>query len=303
MRHPLLGPEIKLRRASHHLVELEQNEKRFFAETACRIAFDTETKPGHKLAKIVLDATPPEIMHVLAGEIIYQLRSSLDQTAVAFARLSRGPTKPKAVYFPTGDSPRGFLKACRGLYKPSKKIPFYGGLRHFDHDLRKAILRTRPYAGGNEELRAIFPMAQIDKHMELIAIGAAGSISLMSDISITGANTGFILSPPGDLNKGVIFSDLTPTGSITLNNANAKIEVSGQVNTGDIEPYSNRPLVPLLRSMLEAVIDAHQSFEDLLIRRGDIPPRITYWPSNVECLEDGTIQRARIVANPNPIEQ
>ena len=265
MPDPLLGPRIKLQRAQHHLVELERTERQFFEANPCRIVFDTESQPGHKLAKIVLDARPPEIMHVIAGELIYQLRSALDQTAVAFARLSSGPTKPKQVHYPTGESWRDFKAKCCGVDKSGKLV---GHLRHFDGDLRKAIMRTRPYNGGNETLRAVFRMANIDKHMELIAIGASGGIRGMKDFNISGAHIGLLIGPDGNLNEGVVFSDLLPEGTITPKNAQAQIHVAGQVTLGDVSPYTREPLVPFLRSMVEEVGRVHARLEALLVETG-----------------------------------
>ena len=140
MSDPLLGPRIKLERANHHLIELERTEREFFEQNPCRIVFDTKTQPGHKLAKLVLDARPPVIMHVLAGELIYQLRSALDQAAVAFARLSRKSINVKKVQFPTGDSWRDFRTNCGAFDRHGNRVGF---LRNFDGDLRKAILRDR----------------------------------------------------------------------------------------------------------------------------------------------------------------
>jgi hypothetical protein len=287
MNEPLMGPRIKLERANHHLIELETAEREFFDANPCRIIFDTDTKPGHKLAKIVMEARPPEIMHVLAGEIIYQLRSALDQTAVAFARLSKGPTKPKKVYFPTGQNFSEFRSACVSITRIQKfcaktGAPYtesgkpVGKLLHLDGDFRKAILRTKPYDGGNEVLRAVFIMANIDKHMELIAIATSGEMTGVSDFSFLGCNE-LIVGGPDNLNNGVLFCDLKPDGSIAPNNSNAKIHTSGQITLGDIGPtLSGKPLVPLIRSMVEEVGRVHKGFEDVLIDRGDMPQRIIY---------------------------
>ena len=262
---PLLGPRLKLERASHHLSQIAHLEQHFFTSNSPRLVFDTESKPGHKLVKIVLEAKPPELVHVLTGELIYQLRSTLDQIAVEFARLSKGPTRPKDVYFPTGDSFKGFVSSCKSYNSKKKRLT--GNLRHFDADLRKAILKTRPYSGGNETLRAVFQMANIDKHMELIAIGAAGGLAAMSDFNIVGGYTGLMLTGPGDLSRGVVISDLKPHGSITPKHANAQIQFSGKITLGDNVPYAHQPLVQFLNSMLQETKRVYASLRALLDRR------------------------------------
>ena len=98
MSHPLSGPRTKLDRANHHLFELERAERDFFNANPVRFGIELDPKTGHKLAKFFLDAPLPDIFHILAGEAIYQMRSSLDQIAVALARMSAD--KPENRTFP-----------------------------------------------------------------------------------------------------------------------------------------------------------------------------------------------------------
>jgi len=109
-------------------------------------------------------------------------------------------------------------------------------------------------------------MANIDKHMELIALAASGGIRGMNDFKFDGG--GLQLIPNGNLNEGVVFSDLSPEGTITPKNAQAKIHVAGQVTLGDVPPYAREPLVPFLRSMVEEVGRVHARFEAVLVETG-----------------------------------
>ena len=261
----LPGPRLKIARAKALLSALQQIESQFFNDARCSIIYDTETTPGHKLAKVKLDTPTPEMMHVLAGEIIYHLRSSLDQTAVAFARKSSGPTRPNHIYYPTGENFKSFVNNCKGFDR--KRNKFTGNLRYFDRDLRRAILRTRPYDGGNEPLRAVFRMANIDKHMELIAVAVRGGINSMSYFTTQGAFVGHMINGPGDLREGVVFSDLMPTGTITPNHPDARITVRGKISVGGDGPYAGSELLPLLAAMVEALSKAHDQFTEVLRAR------------------------------------
>lgn len=264
---PLIGPRIKLRRAAHHVNELSSMEADYFAKNSGKIITVAGDKPGHKIVKIVMDAKPPEDIHVLVGEIIYQLRSALDQTAVAFARLSKKQPNPKSVYYPTGDSLKGFRKSCLHFDDKGRAA---GNLLGFDADLRKAILRTRAYDGGNDNLRAIFRLANIDKHMELIAISIGGGLGDLDGFSI---NKGQIfVGPPGNLSAGVAFAELFPGGSIERSRPDSNITMSGRICLGGGSAYDGRQLVPLIKAMLSAGTQAHDLFVRVLTDRGDLPP-------------------------------
>ncbi|MDJ0279017.1 hypothetical protein QLH51_19735 [Sphingomonas sp. 2R-10] len=266
---------MKIDRARALLAELQDIETRFFSEARCSIIYDTQTNPGHKLAKVKLDTPTPEIIHVLAGEIIYHLRSSLDQVAVAFARNSSGPTQPKNTYYPTGDNFRSFVKSCKGFDR--KKGRLTGNLRHFDTGLRKAVLRTRPYDGGNDQLRAVFRMANVDKHMELIAVAVRGGINVMQNFTIKGAFVGYMVNGPGNLGEGVVFSDLMPEGSITPNHPNAKITVRGKICLGGDGFYAGNELLPFLTSMVEETAKSHDNLRQAIAGGDEQPPSNVYF--------------------------
>jgi hypothetical protein len=252
MLDPLLGPRIKIERAREHLVAIRHLEREFFDTNSCKIVYDEVSRPGVKLAKIVLEARPPEIIHVLVGELIYQLRSALDQTAVAFARASAKNTRIKEVYFPTGDNFRSFIAACRK--SPGSKKRLSGALRYMDFDLRRSILRTRNYDGENDILRGVFRLANVDKHLELIAVGAHGHISKMNDFTFRNVMRGFIADGLyHNLKDGIIFSELLSDGSIEKNNSQASIHISGLIMLSNLPPYSDIPLIDNLEAMVMAV--------------------------------------------------
>jgi len=256
MVDPFKGPRLKLARAYDHLVDLERTERQFFEQNPTRIDFDLSSEPGHKLARIILDAAPPEIMHVIAGELIYQLRSSLDQLAVAMARMSIAKPNPKKVKYPCGDRLSDFKAKCKR------------DLAGFDRDFVKEIIRTRPYDGANDTLRAVFRMANIDKHMELIAMGTTGGFAGLADFKISGAFAAFRLDGPGDLQRGVVFSDLFPEGTIEPTHPEAKINFTAEITVGDVGVYEGKGLIPFLRSMLEETRRVYERFEALCVATG-----------------------------------
>jgi hypothetical protein len=283
MTEVLQGPRLKLQRARQLLVSLRKAEQAYFKDSPCRIVYDDVSKPGHKLAKVKLDAPPPEIIHVYSGEIIYHLRSALDQTAVAFARLSGGKARPKEVYYPTGNSFKSFVNNCKSVApkKPGQPIKLMGNLRYFSPRLRRAILQTRPYDGANDSLRAVFRMANIDKHMELIAVSASGQLNGMINYTIRDANIGIIMGESGNLNEGVIFSDLTPNGAIEPKSKDARLTARGEIVLGNVGIDSGKPLVTLLSTMIAAVESAHESFERVIGYARPVNPRTGMQSTNI----------------------
>lgn len=235
--HRLAGPQIKIKRAHQHLQNLQKFEKIFFDQSSPVIDIRYDDKVNRKLVKIRLEAAVPEIIHVISGELIYQLRSALDQLAVAFARMS--VLKPNAtnIYFPTGDNIRAF------------NASILKNLVDVDFDLVEKIRQTCAYDGGDEILRAVFRMANIDKHIEMIPAATSGQLSVLSHFTISGAHTGLIIGVPGSLYDGVVISELMPDGIFMPNNPDAKIHVDGQFMLGKASIYEGKPLISFLNDM------------------------------------------------------
>ena len=260
MPYDFRGPLLKLDRANHHFVDLEGSEREFFQKNAVSIVIEDKPKGDGKFVKIRLDPPPPEIMHVIAGEIIYHLRSTLDQIAVAFARLSLAKPNSSKVHFPTGENLPDFEGHCK-IY-----------LAGFDQDLADQIIGTKAYDGGCDTLRAVFRMANIDKHFELIPAGASGRLMGLEGFTIANAKTGLIIGGAiQSLKDGIVISDLGPRGIFMPNKPKAQIHVAGCVTLGEAAIYNGKPLIPFLRSMIDKTTQVCASLREHCIKTGRTP--------------------------------
>lgn len=241
---PFHGSKIKIERAYHHLVGLQKAEVRFFADNAADLIIEDDPQGPNKLAKLRLDAPIPDLIHVVAGEAIYQLRSALDHIAVDLGRISALRPNIKNIYFPTGDGLTGF-EASRNK-----------NLAGIDHDLIEQIDQLQPYNGGNDDLRAVFAAANIDKHLELIACGPAGIFQGLTRYRMN--NCKFLVVKPGPLNSGVVVAEILSGGEIAPIDSNAKVHASGIILLDNVAPYSGQPLVPFLVKLANATRDAHE---------------------------------------------
>jgi len=110
--------------------------------------------PNWVVGKIALPFAPPESA-ALVGDIIHNMRTSLDHMASELARLN--DKSDKNVYFP-------FAENAGELEEQIKRRKFtYCGSDAV------ALLRTfKPYRHGNEALRSIHDLDILDKHRSLI---------------------------------------------------------------------------------------------------------------------------------------
>jgi len=118
-----------------------------------------------------------------------------------------------------------------------------------DCDLVKLMIRDKPYSGGNKDLRFIFYLANIDKHLELIPAANYGKIKGISHFSIKNAISGMVFSGGlHSLTEGIIISELGEHGSITPKRPDAKIEVAGAITFSNVAGFDGRPIGSTLNS-------------------------------------------------------
>ncbi|MFC7498650.1 hypothetical protein ACFQRC_05385 [Enterovirga sp. GCM10030262] len=151
------APFLKLERAKHHLAELEASLVEFFATPVPISRFEpwqnADGTWGMEIASEPHD--PPPMTATILGDIIHNLRSSLDLMACALA-LQRGES-PDGVHFPFAGEEDDLDLMIR-----KRRFNLCG------EDAVRLLKTLRPYKGGNLELRAIHDLDIIDKHRSLV---------------------------------------------------------------------------------------------------------------------------------------
>lgn len=178
MDHRLRGPVLKLNRAGGSIEQLD-SEIRSFSEThRYQIVYEVDEERQETVVRARFKNELPEEFDVLAGEILFSLRSALDQLVCAIAA-KEGQVEFKEFYFPFANSKKVFESK-----DTTKKVA------KLSETARNTLLGYAAYPEGNKFLWAINQLNLIDKHRELIAVGAVAR-----NVTITGGvfNSGIIL--------------------------------------------------------------------------------------------------------------
>jgi hypothetical protein len=151
---PFRASFLKLERASRHVDEFKEVAAAYIAsEPATPTLGKTQdgrpTIEGWRLKGV------PDALSTIMGDIVHNLRASLDLMASELAR--RNHESDKDVYFPFAESEDQMGKM---IIK-----------RHFDRAGEAAVKLLKeiaPYKGGNVDLRAIHDLDIHDKHRALL---------------------------------------------------------------------------------------------------------------------------------------
>ncbi len=187
MVHPLDGIRGKIQRADEHIRNLNAEITAFLSENS----YSTTSEPDHDARESVLRVVgpePPLRFSVTAGEIIHQLRSSLDHLVWQLV-LQNGKIPTQEHQFP--------ICSTLDKYENSRKR---GRTKGVSASAAALIQGCQPYHKGKDferhPLWVLREMDDTDKHRLLVVVGAVASLrevavgSEQGDLEIIG------LSPP-----------------------------------------------------------------------------------------------------------
>lgn len=155
------GACSKIERAVTHVQDLREKITAFLDTRPLELF--TATGPDQHEACIKVRATRevPIDIAILSGEIIYALRSALDQLTCALAS-QNGHSDVSSTYFPIAGTKDDY-DSKKTKQKVSKLHP----------EAVSVINSFKPYRGGNDLLWILNKLGNIDKHQMLIPMAAA----------------------------------------------------------------------------------------------------------------------------------
>src|ERR1700677_1764619 len=164
MTKPFEAAEIKIERAKDHLQALQEEIESFFRRGGAYVAFEIAAEYPRNIVGAMgcftyRESEPiPTQWSAIIGDILHNLRASLDLVACDLHRLSNGNVNDLArVQYP-------FCKLETDLPDKMRERR----LGNIDNRFKSIIEQTKPYKGGNPGLRAIHDLNIMDKHQTII---------------------------------------------------------------------------------------------------------------------------------------
>lgn len=224
---------MKILRARAHLEELERVWSSYVASNPITARILLDPKP-HELVQI--HSTPPEMLPAIFGDIMHNLRCSLDLLASDLVRLNGH--SPDNVYFPFAGSESDFDQMIKRRHMDRASPPVV--------DLLKQL---KPYKGGDNALRAIHDLDIMDKHQSLLLTVIefhTGRQSMMYEH--------FTLRPD-DTWWSTIYEEVAATDPTTVTPA---LKFPGNA------PLEGEEVIPVTRELIEKVLSVVVAFEILI---------------------------------------
>src|SRR4051794_40710895 len=100
-RDPLRDPKLKIQRGKSHIGDLERAIKAFFDTEPCSLVTERYPNSGEVVYKLSWNSPIPTDIETVAGDVVHNIRSSLDLPSCCLAR-QNGHADVSGTYFPFG---------------------------------------------------------------------------------------------------------------------------------------------------------------------------------------------------------
>jgi hypothetical protein len=218
-----------LRRANHHITNLEFAVKVITPDQPYSYVLDQDAKTGEYFHKLIRSQDFSGNISCIMFDAVNNLRACLDQMTFAIAVKHRG-----------GDKFAPFPFSSDADHWPNK----INGLKHdLPAQIRMLFERFKPYKGGNNTLWALNYLANVKKHALLVPAGYLGiSVRIPAGTDVPPVDV--TPSPSGDKDEIIIYRSFEPV------NRHPNIEVTYRIVIDHPEGViQGQPPVPLLNAM------------------------------------------------------
>lgn len=242
---PFEAARLKIRRAKQHVEELARQIDAYLLRVPVHMQVTQPPNPDYlDWMQFCTEGVPPELAPIV-GDIVHNLRSSLDVLACELVRLNGG--NDKGVYFPFSNSKDELenMIADKKFDRAAPKVV----------DLLRSL---KPYKEGDAALRYIHDLDIEDKHKTLIPVAGY--------IRSPGGGMGFNQEhlSPRTLGSGTILAKLVPGLA-----PHDKLPVAFNLVFPWRGPFEDRELVPTFYSLVQHFSGIVDSFEALCFGTGE----------------------------------
>lgn len=257
--HPLDGILAKIQRADEHIKNLNAEINTLIGSDIYRFVSEPDSDPRECILRVE-GPEPPMRLAVIAGEVVHQLRSSLDHLVCQLVIENKKPVN-RTHQFPICDTPEKFKAARDG-----------GKIRGISASARSLIEARQPYNQTKDIKRNFLyilrEMDDADKHRLLtlvvaravpreLAIGRETVAGKKGDpITVVG------ISPPKGPQRPT--EQGTEVLRFQFGEPEPDVKVTGkpviQIAFGDLGPMTERPVIDIVQQLRDKTVRLINAF-------------------------------------------
>jgi hypothetical protein len=239
--------KLKIERAQEHTRTLNNKIIDYIKSKPFKVVIEQDdNSPSHLWTLRVRNEIPYQLSAII-GDIIHNLRTSLDLLASDLVSLANENTKN--VYFPFSNDAEGFEEMIKKRH-----------LNRAGDEVVSLIRSFKAYKGGNSLLRAIHDLDITDKHKSLIPVAHYAGIKNFQMNNASGAMLSINNLHCGPIRDGMIIMSLPPANNVRIGQSfqpSLKLTLDNDI----YQTTENIDLIGLLTSFTTLVIGIVNTFD------------------------------------------
>src|SRR4051812_19694616 len=245
-----IGPKLKHERAESHIHELEDVLEAYASRNPYSLLGEMNPETEAWQVRVVMREDVPEVVPLIVGDAVHNLRSALDVLANDLLALTES-NEERIASFPFWSTPKGRAEALKRI-------------KSIDPRLRSRIEALKPYTGmdgqGDAILYGIHHLDIIDKHRIIIAINALTTIASYQSGDEIEARSVDLLVKNGDI----------VASGVGLNTFQFYKNPKGTFNVAfaEVQLFGGRLVVDTLIEMANLTHDIIADFESFSLDNG-----------------------------------
>jgi hypothetical protein len=251
----LQGIRAKIERAKEHVRDFESRLRTFMQTDPYGIRVEDDPKTGDKIQRVEIRSQTPADLPLVAGEVIYHLRSTLDHLVWQLVE-ANGGTPGKETGFPIFDA------ASKYKTDSARKVKGMSPVAVTVLDL------IQPYKGGNDSLWKLHELNNFDKHRLSLGPGYGQKyvdVLISPDLALSGmvppvefVGTGKPGVPCPILEDGTIIGRIEGRGQ---SNEDMQFQITFEIAFRQPQIVEGEPVLPFLHQMSHLVEGIVNQFE------------------------------------------
>lgn len=274
--HPLNAVRLKLHRAQEHLEVLHSGVQAFLWRDAYGARVELDAQTNELVVITIVREQPPPTWGPLFGDLIHNLRSTLDHLAIALVLANKPTANTRSNAFPIFDKDPSRPKASK-----RDKATWTRMVKNMSTEQVAAIRAVQPFntpisEGLTNTLIVVSTLSNTDKHRGLIPIGGivGGQIELLPrKLNGWQLDTNIADTPAREIEDGAVIARFRLTPLVADPDVNVDVGVSFGLNvTLDEGVPPGTSIDNVLRASYTRVMDIVNDFETKFFASSSLRP-------------------------------
>ena len=250
---PFYSSKFGILWAKEHILEFQRERETFLESGVCKTVTELDADGTHNLLKLQLTEAMPVALNGHVLDVVYNLRSALDQVIYSVASLTNTLHLKGTPFFPIREDPAEFHRVLTDSVG-----------KWITPEIADFISTLEPYKGGNYLVWSLNALCNAQKHGVIRPLPIGTRLGNLEGTYRGGERSQFFIAPQWDSVKNEVVLIRSPVNA----KEDFKYEYAFEIVFDNIEGIAQEPVLRVLEHFLQMIESFVMAIEAETIRIG-----------------------------------